>query len=236
MDGQVVIFLHMDDQYPGYIADFLQAQNIPYRVVRSYTGESIPALDSSMAGLVFMGGAMSVNDDIAWIPEEIRLIEQALLADVPILGHCLGGQLISRALGQEVRENPVPEIGWHSCRRENNPAADDWLGDVQSSFPMFHWHYEAFDMPAGGQRLFSSEFCDNQAYSYGDNVLAMQCHVEMTRPLVLDWITHWKHLLQEETPSCQSFATIKANIAQNITGLNRVAEVLYRRWSDTLLT
>ena len=65
MDRQVVILLHMDDQYPGYIADFLQAQNIPYRVVRSYTGEPIPELDSSMAGLVFMGGAMSVNDDIA---------------------------------------------------------------------------------------------------------------------------------------------------------------------------
>ena len=227
--------MHMDDQYPGYIADFLQAQNIPYRVVRSYTGEPIPGLDSSMAGLVFMGGAMSVNDDIAWIPKEIRLIEQALKADVPLLGHCLGGQLISRALGQEVRANSVPEIGWHPCRRENNPAAEDWLGDLQSPFPMFHWHYEAFDIPDGGQRLFSSEFCANQAYSYGDKVLALQCHVEMTEPLVTDWITHWKHLLQEETPSRQSFATIKANLAHNISGLNRVADVLYKRWCHRLL-
>lgn len=235
MDRQVLIFLHMDDQSPGYIADYLQSHNIPYRIVRSYAGEPIPMLDSSIAGLVFMGGAMSVNDDIAWIPEEIRLIRQALEQDIPLLGHCLGGQLISRALGQRVRSNPVVEIGWHPCERIDNPAANDWLGDLPASFTMFHWHNETFDIPAGGKHLFSSQFCENQAYSYGDKVLAMQCHVEMTEQLITDWITHWKHQLQEQTQSQQSFEIINAQVKQCIPELNRVADVIYSRWAETLL-
>lgn len=234
MDRQVIIFLHMDDQSPGYIADFLSARNIPYQIVRSYAGEPIPILDKSMAGLVFMGGAMSVNDDIAWVPEEIRLIRQALEHDVPVLGHCLGGQLISRALGQEVRANPVVEIGWHPCTRAENVSADDWLCDLPSPFTMFHWHNETFDIPNDCERLFSSQFCENQAYAYGDKVLAMQCHVEMTEPLVTDWITHWKHDLLEETPSRQCFDTINSKVKQSIPQLNQVADVLYRRWTDKL--
>lgn len=235
MHRQVIIFLHMDDQSPGYIADFLLAQNVPYRIVRSYAGDTIPTLDKSTAGLVFMGGAMSVNDDIPWIAEEIRLIRQALEQDIPILGHCLGGQLISRALGQEVRANPVVEIGWHPCSRCDNASADNWLGDLPSSFTMFHWHNETFEIPDGCEHLFSSQFCENQAYSYGDKVLAMQCHVEMTEPLITDWITHWKHDLQEETPSRQCFDTINSKIRQSIPKLNQVADALYRRWAEQLV-
>ena len=106
MTREVLIFLHMDDKNSGYIGDYLQRQKIPFRVVRSYADESIPQLDDSVAGLVFMGGVMSANDDIPWIKQEIALIRSALQANIPVLGHCLGGQLISRALGATVTTNP----------------------------------------------------------------------------------------------------------------------------------
>ena len=231
---QVLIFLHMDVRHPGYIADFLDSRRISYRIVRADQGDAIPPLDDSMAGLVFMGGVMSANDDIPWIKAEIGLIRQALDQGIPLLGHCLGGQLISRALGQEVSTNIVPEIGWHSCYRQPNAAAEDWLGDTIDPFIMFHWHYETFAVPAEAQLLFSSQHCQNQAYSYDDNVLAMQGHVEMTEALLRSWITQWRSHLKQTSASVQNHRQIESDLETNIAALNQVAERLYQRWAATL--
>ncbi|MCS5593819.1 MAG: type 1 glutamine amidotransferase [Porticoccaceae bacterium] len=234
MTKKVLIFLHMDDEHPGYIADYLQRKNIPYRIVRGYQGDPIPTLDESMAGLVFMGGVMSANDDIPWIKQEITVIRAALDNNIPLLGHCLGGQLISVALGASVTTNPVGEVGWHECHREQNHSVVDWLGDAEDPFITFHWHLETFALPAEAQLLFSSKHCHNQAYSYGDNVLAMQGHVEMTEPLILDWITKWRDHLQNTTSSTQNYAQIKEAMVANVAALNQVAERLYQRWTSTL--
>ena len=234
MQRQVLIFLHMDDRHPGYIADYLHNHSIPYRIVRADQGDVIPPLDKSIAGLVFMGGVMSANDNISWIKAEIELIRQALDQGIPLLGHCLGGQLISRALGQEVSANPVAEVGWHSCYRQPGAAAEDWLGDTIDPFTMFHWHYETFAVPADAQLLFSSQHCQNQAYSYGGNVLAMQGHVEMTEALLRSWITQWRSHLHECSASVQNYRQIEHNLKANIAALNQLAETLYQRWAATL--
>lgn len=236
MGKEVLIFMHMNDATPGYIGDFFRMNKIPFRIIRSYNNESIPALDDSMAGLVFMGGVMSANDEISWIKDEIQLIQQALEIRLPLLGHCLGGQLISKALGQTISENTVPEVGWHSCESVQNESADEWLGIMDEPFTMFHWHYETFSVPVDAQHLFSSAHCENQAYSYRDNVLAMQCHVEMTEELLTDWITKWKSSLKTESASEQSYAQIKNNLLEKIADLNQVAEKLYGRWAAALST
>jgi GMP synthase-like glutamine amidotransferase len=234
MSKEVLIFLHMDDKHPGYIANYLETNNIPYRVVRGYAGDSIPLLNDSMAGLVFMGGAMSANDAIPWIEQEIELIYQAIDANVPVLGHCLGGQLISVALGADVTAHPTGEVGWHSCNRQPNAEADKWLGTIDEPFPMFHWHFETFSLPQRARLLFSSEYCQNQAYSVGENVLAMQCHVEMTEPLITHWITQWQDDLQEMTATKQNYQQIRASLKDNVVRLNQVAEQLYSCWAKSL--
>lgn len=240
MTREVLIFLHMDDEHPGYILDFLKQRSIPTRIIRSYDGEQIPSLDESMAGLVFMGGVMSANDDIAWIEQEVELIRQALKQHVPLLGHCLGGQLISRALDQTITKIPVPEVGWHDCfpvelpDQESQRTADNWIGQLGERFPMFHWHNETFSMPPDATALFASAHCQNQAYCYAENVLAMQCHVEMTLPLVTDWIGNWREDLQISSASEQDFEEISENIEDKILALNHVAETLYKRWASGL--
>ncbi len=234
MNKEVLIFLHMDDKHPGYIADYLQQHSIPYRIIRPYQGDSIPQLDDSMMGLVFMGGVMSANDDIAWLKEEIRLIRQALDNNIALLGHCLGGQLISKALGETVSQNPVKEVGWHFCYRQRAGYGCDWLGDIPDPFIMFHWHSETFSIPEAAQPLFSSEHCKNQAYSYGDNVLAMQCHVEMTAPLITNWIEGWRSDLVARTDSQQTYEQIRHGLTEKINSLNRVADSLYSRWVSRL--
>lgn len=247
MNKEVLIFLHMDDEHPGHIADFLQQRNIPWRVIRSYQQEPIPNLDETIAGLAFMGGVMSANDDIDWLRDELRLIRQALDQGLPLLGHCLGGQLISKALGQAVTKNSVKEVGWHNCYRAEPSSGQDvgaqessskeiesWLGGIGDPFPMFHWHSETFTIPDQATRLFSSDHCENQAYSYRQNVLAMQCHVEMTLPQITHWIVGWKDDLKTSSASEQSYAEIEQQLADKILALNRVANRLYKRWASTL--
>lgn len=181
-----------------------------------------------------MGGTMSANDDIPWIAQEIALIRHALTAGTPVLGHCLGGQLISRALGKRVLKNPVEEVGWHNCQSEETEAANHWLGKLKSPFAMFHWHNETFELPAGAELLFSSQFCKHQAYSYGNNVLSMQCHVEMTEALLYQWIDHSKHNLRRRSPSEQDYSQIRAGTPSCIPKLNKVADQLYDQWTATL--
>ncbi len=235
MTPEVLIFLHMDDPSPGYIADFLTQHAIPYRLLRCYRGEPVPSLDQTVLGLVFMGGVMSANDNDAWLLAELALISQALDQDIPVLGHCLGGQLISKALGASITQNAVAEVGWHHCYRHQSAHSSSWLEGLPDPFTMFHWHYETFSLPAGADHLFCSQHCANQAYSIGDNVLAMQCHVEMTLPLVTDWINNWQDQLQQHTCSQQTYQQIRQHLNTNITALNQVADRLYTRWMQALV-
>ncbi|HYA47171.1 MAG TPA: type 1 glutamine amidotransferase, partial [Burkholderiales bacterium] len=108
----VAIFRHSPTEGPGYFATFLDAHSVPWRLVKVDAGERVPADARAFSGLVFMGGPMSVNDDLPWIREVLGLINSAAQADIPLLGHCLGGQLMSKALGGKVTRNPVKEIGW----------------------------------------------------------------------------------------------------------------------------
>ena len=106
----VIIFRFASIEGPGFLADFLDAQSIPWQLVKVDEEEALPATIADYSGVVLMGGPMSVNDDLPWIPSVLQLIRDAFKADIPLLGHCLGGQLISKALGASVGKNPVKEI------------------------------------------------------------------------------------------------------------------------------
>ena len=127
----VAIFRHAPSEGPGYFATFLDSHGIPWQLFRIDAGEALPADARQFSGLVFMGGPMSVNDDLPWIPHSLELIRQAAQADIPVLGHCLGGQLMAKALGGVVGRNPVKEIGWGEVVVANNATANTWFGEDQ---------------------------------------------------------------------------------------------------------
>lgn len=108
----VAIFRHFPVEGPGYLATFLDSHSIPWQLIKIDAGEMSPASTDHFSGLVFMGGPMSVNDDLPWIAPALALIQQAVTNNIPVLGHCLGGQLMSKALGGIVRRSAVKEIGW----------------------------------------------------------------------------------------------------------------------------
>jgi len=230
----IAIFRHSPSEGPGYLADFLSAHNLSWQLISIDAGEAVPADASQFSGLVFMGGPMSVNDDLPWIGPVLALIRDAVKRDLPVLGHCLGGQLMTRALGGVVTKNAVKEIGWGEVSVDNNAAARAWFGDVTSA-NAFHWHGETFSLPAGATHLLSSRHCANQAYALGKH-LALQCHVEMTEAMIREWCEIGADEISgnAQSPGVQSIMAIESQIQLHISSLQKLAEQLYTKWIEGL--
>jgi GMP synthase-like glutamine amidotransferase len=178
---------------------------------------------------------MSVNDDLPWIPTILALIREAVAADIPVLGHCLGGQLISKALGGSVTRNPVKEIGWGAVTVSRNEAARHWFGDIES-FNGFHWHGETFSLPADAVHLLASKYCESQAYAIGKH-LALQCHIEMTPDMVEAWCNVGADEIRQTSasPAVQSTEVIMENLPLHCFFLNKVANQIYTQWIKGLV-
>lgn len=229
----VWIFRHVAYEGPGHLADFLQARQIPFRLIAVDEGEPVPVSPGDAAGLVFMGGPMSVNDPLTWVPEEMDLIRRALSRNIPVLGHCLGGQLIARALDGVVEPGPGQEIGWFPVQRVAGPEADWWLGELPPSFDVFHWHGERFGLPEDATPLLTNEQTPCQGFAYGSS-LALQCHVEMTPALVRDWADRVEKEAPEPAPAVQTPAAMQEDCEEKCRRVQEVADQLYSRWLEGL--
>lgn len=228
----VIIFRHAMTEAPGFLGAFLTENNIPWHLVKIDEGEVLPDSIVGFSGVVLMGGPMSVNDDLPWITPLLGLIREANKADIPLLGHCLGGQLISKALGAVVTKNPVKEIGWGEVNA--NAEARYWFGDLKT-FQVFHWHGETFSLPVGATHLLSSVYCQNQAYSI-DRHLVFQCHIEMTADMVISWCDVGADEITQAvaSPGVQQIAEIQDNLEARVAKLNAMARPVYERWIEGL--
>ncbi|MBI5430776.1 MAG: type 1 glutamine amidotransferase [Nitrosomonadales bacterium] len=226
----IAIFRHAATEGPGYLAEFLDEREIPWQLISIDSGDAVPASASGFSGLVFMGGPMSVNDDLPWIAPAEALIRDAVARDIPLLGHCLGGQLMSRALGGVVSRNPVKEIGWGEVVVADNDVARAWFGDI-GKFQAFHWHGETFTLPQGATHLLSSTHCANQAWAIGKH-LALQCHVEMTAAMIDSWCTVGADEVEagKASPAVQPVREIRRRMASELPRLGDIAAYLYTRW------
>lgn len=196
-------------------------------------GEAVPRDARSFSGLAFMGGPMSVNDPLPWIAPSLELIRDAVRKDIPVIGHCLGGQLMSRAFGGAVVASPLKEIGWGEVRVSDNGVARRWLGELQA-FESFHWHGETFSIPPGATRVLESRHCANQAFALGKH-LAMQCHVEMTPELIGAWLDSGRDEIESaDSAAVQRPEEIGRNVGPRLEALHEVAERIYERWTEGL--
>ena len=229
----VIVCRYAPTEGPGYFASYLTAHRIPWRTVKLDEGEVLPHLDE-IAGLAMMGGPMSVNDELPWIRPMLKLVRDSVAADVPVIGHCLGGQLLARALGAGVTRNPVKEIGWGEVTVLPAPVAALW--GPPRRFISYHWHGETFALPDGAVRIWSSAHCANQAFALGKHI-GMQCHVEMTAEMVETWCATGAREIDESaavSPAVQNAADMRENLAARIEALHRVADRVYDRWIEGL--
>jgi len=230
----VAVFRAARTEGPGYFASYLERRSIPLQLVALDEGAPVPRDPRRFSGLVFMGGPMSVNDELAWIAPALELARDAVRKDVPVLGHCLGGQLMAKAFGGTVRANPVKEIGWGEVSVAQNQLAREWLGDL-AGFESFHWHGETFSIPPGGTRVLESPHCANQAFALGKH-FGMQCHVEMTKELVEAWLRGGADEIRDAagSPGVQSPGEIQRNLAARLEALHAIADRIYDRWTEGL--
>ncbi len=231
----VAVFRHTSSEGPGILGEFLTGHSIPWELICIDEGATVPHSTDTYSGLVFMGGPMSVNDDLPWIPPVLELIRAAVAKNIPVLGHCLGGQLMAKALGGVVTRNPNKEIGWGSVNVNSTPAARAWFGET-THFDAFHWHGETFSLPPRAVHLLSSPYCPNQAYALGPH-LGMQCHVEMTRDMIDTWCAVGADEIAQSTasPAVQPVQLIMAQVEEKLPQLNAVARRIYSHWIMNLV-
>lgn len=227
----VLVLQFMHDDGPGYLDTWAGREGVALEVRSAAAGQAFPDQIASYRALAVLGGAMSANDDLPFLRDAERLILQAMREDVPVLGHCLGGQLMARALGTSVRASPAPEIGWHRMDVSDGPEARRWFGSATMPH-VFHWHYEAFDLPAGASRLATSGACPNQAFAIGPH-LAMQFHVEIDEQKISDWLSVTTPLYREAQArhaTAQSPARIRELSPRWLSAQQALAGRIYANW------
>jgi GMP synthase (glutamine-hydrolysing) len=177
----VLSIRHVEREGSAAIGDALRARAIEERVVRIDCGDPVPDGLGDARGLLVMGGPMGVYeaDRFPHLRDEIRLIERAVADGVPVLGVCLGSQLIAAALGASVAPGKQLEVGWREVRLRDTAQTDPlWEGSPASLVPL-HWHGDVFELPAGAVSLASSELTEHQAFRYGSRTWGLLFHLEM---------------------------------------------------------
>jgi len=225
---RVFAFRHVPFEDLGLIRAPLEERGISIEYADLYlSGAPFPDVTQA-AGLIFMGGPMSANDDLPYLRQELQLISQAIERRQPVLGVCLGAQLIAKALGAKVYRNAVKEIGWFEIHLTEAAACDPLLAGLGPAETVFHWHGETFDLPPGAEWLAYSEACRNQAFRAGAGVYGLQFHLEVTPAMIEDWCA--------QDANCGDVRELHAPIdsRRNAARLAALSSVVFGRWCRLL--
>ena len=203
------------------------------RFVRTFERNPIPSNLDNQAGLIVMGGPMSVYDheQFPFLLDEQRLIEQALKDDKPVLGVCLGSQLLAATLGIEVKSGAQKEIGWHSVALTESANADALWEGVPSRFTAYHWHGDVFELPQGAVSLASSELTPCQGFRYGANAYGFLFHMEVTDKIIQNMVKEFSGELDEENIAAGS---IIEKTGDFLPALQTVGGSVFGRWVKSL--
>ncbi|HEY7219498.1 MAG TPA: gamma-glutamyl-gamma-aminobutyrate hydrolase family protein [Candidatus Binatia bacterium] len=187
---KLLVLQHVAHELLGTLNPLLKRSGFRIRYVNfARHPDAEPNLDG-YNGLVILGGPMSVNDAgrLPHLSTEMRLIEEALQRNLPVLGICLGAQLIAKTLGADVYPNLEKEIGWYDVSPTDEAESDPLLLEFKETEKIFQWHGETFDIPKSTRHLAFSSLCTNQAFRYGDNVYGFQFHLEVDEPMIHRWL------------------------------------------------
>lgn len=227
----VLILQHQVPENAAYLITWLERNHVQYQVVNAGAGEQFPTTIEPYSALAVMGGGMSSNDPLLSNRQAEILILQAMHRDRPVIGHCLGGQLMSRALGATVQASPQPEIGWQPIEYEDHPLVTEWFGNSPTG-TVIQWHYESFSIPTGAVRLAGSPACPNQAWAYGPH-LAMQFHIEINEDKIASWVHEDDELwaaARSQYDSVQDRISMLSGIPFYLAQHQATADCIYTRW------
>ena len=232
--AKVYVLQHHPVENLGTIAEALEGAALAWQYVRTYEGHPVPREMKGAGGLIVMGGPMAVYqaDQYPFLRDEMRLIEQAVREELPVLGVCLGGQIVAAALGAKVTRNPAgKEIGWYPVTLSDDAQEDRLWRGVAPNFTPFHWHGDIFEVPAGAVSLASSEKTACQGFRYGSSVYALQFHIEVTPESVAAMAAEWPRELEKEKISA---AEMIGATAGHLPELELLSDAIFGRWAGPI--
>lgn len=187
---EVLVFQHDPFEDLGFFAEVLERHRTDFRTIRLFHGETPYEDWGRVRALLILGGPMNVSDEdrYPFLRWEKTIIRAAIQDEVPVLGICLGAQLIAAALGTNVYPGPVKEFGWYPVSITPHGQVDSLLGYLPEKPIVFQWHGDGFDLPPGALRLASSVDYENQAFRVGKKIYGLQFHLEVTPPMIERWI------------------------------------------------
>jgi GMP synthase-like glutamine amidotransferase len=227
----VLILQHLSADGPAYLATWLERHAIAYELRNTEAGDPYPTRIDAYAALAVLGGEMSANDPLPSLRRAEALILDAMARDRPVIGHCLGGQLMARALGATVQRSPAPEVGWQPLQVHDHAEARRWFG-AAGTHHVYQWHEEAFELPPGATALAGSEACPHQAFTIGPH-LAMQFHVEIDEEKLRRWATLDTPAYrdaQRRHASVQSGARMCTELPLRLPAHRGLADRIYAQW------
>jgi GMP synthase (glutamine-hydrolysing) len=184
---RVLVLQHHDVEHPGRLGSTLRdhAFRLDVRRPDRDPDHAFPPDLDDVHALVLMGGPQNVGDGLPWIDRECELVKDAHDADIPVVGVCLGAQIVARALGGEVGPMPTPECGFADVSLTVDAQTDAMMAGIAWRHPQFHFHaQEVTRLPSGATLLASSDRCRNQAFKIGLRTFAFQYHFECDRAMI----------------------------------------------------
>ena len=223
---RVLAFRHGLSEHLGSIADALDLRGFDWEYVDLYQSPQTALSPGDRDALVFLGGAISANDDLPYLRRELEIISEAFERGTPVLGVCLGAQLIAKALGAGVYPNATKEIGWAPVTFTEAARLDPLFAGLSGPETVFHWHGDTFELPARAELLASSAACRNQAFRAGDRIYGLQFHLEVTPAMIAQWC--------EEDVKCGEMREAREPIDPQAHGARagELARLVFGRWCE----
>ncbi len=231
--AKILVLQHHPAENLGAIADALEEAALAWQYVRVFDGHPIPKDVKGLGGLIVMGGAQTVYqlDRYPYLRDELALIESALKADKPILGVCLGSQLLAATLGAQVRRGEQREIGWYPVRLSNHAKDDRLMRGLPSEFVAAHWHSDVFDLPKDTIALASSDKTPVQAYRYGTKAYGLLFHAEMTREIMTALVSEFGEGLKRVGIDGDAMLI---DAEKHLPTLGKVGDTIFGHWAGPI--
>jgi len=234
MAESVYVFQHIACEDLGTFAAVLSRRGLGAEYVRLFAGDRIPPDAGNARALIFLGGSMSVNDAarLGYLAEEKAVIRAALAKSMPILGVCLGSQLLAAAAGARVYPASRPEIGWEAVSLTEDGRRDPVLSGLGNVGAVFHWHGETFDLPVGAVLLASSAITPHQAFRLGRRAYGLQFHLEVDAAMIGSWVAAYRSDLGADPDAAAQ--RIADDTGRHIDSLRAAAAQAMESFLDTL--
>jgi len=227
MEGRILIIKHIENEGPGFIEDIFEDNGWKLDTIELEKGEKLPSCLDDVAAIITLGGPMNVyeEDVYPFLKDEEALLRKALIEEIPVLGICLGAQLIAKTCGATIRRASYKELGWYKLKLTKDGQKDALFRGLSKNLIVFQWHEDAFDIPQNGVLLAESRKCKNQAFRIGENVYGLQFHVEVTDDMIRSWMNNkdgsagFRRIMSDSKAVKEDFTKQAKNIFLNFKSL-----------------